>query len=98
MGEIADAIINGDFDEVTGEYLGQGYGYPRTKYTPRKSDDLSWKRVTGIMNTYGIKSNLHPQTLKDYGCKYSGKHPLRNACFEALSNLDKFKEYIISLK
>jgi hypothetical protein len=98
MGEIADGILRGDFDEVTGEYLGKGGGYPRTKYTPRKSDDLSWKRVTGVMSTYGIKKHLHPQVLKDFGCTYSGKHPLRNACFEALKDFERFKEFVLKIK
>ena len=31
MGEIADAIINGEFDFITGVYLGKGAGYPRTR-------------------------------------------------------------------
>lgn len=30
MGEIADGLINGDFDAYTGEYIGRGKGYPRT--------------------------------------------------------------------
>lgn len=30
MGEIADGLINGDFDSLTGEYLGEGFGFPRT--------------------------------------------------------------------
>lgn len=30
MGEIADGLINGDFDSETGEYIGEGDGYPRT--------------------------------------------------------------------
>lgn len=30
MGEIADDLIDGTFDSVTGEYLGTGPGYPRT--------------------------------------------------------------------
>lgn len=30
MGEIADGILNGDFDEETGEYIGPGDGYPRS--------------------------------------------------------------------
>lgn len=30
MGEIAEGLINGDFDFYTGEYIGKGYGYPRT--------------------------------------------------------------------
>lgn len=35
MGEIADGLINGDFDSVTGEYLGEGFGYPRTIHNGR---------------------------------------------------------------
>lgn len=31
MGEIADGMINGDFDSLTGEYLGEGAGFPRTR-------------------------------------------------------------------
>lgn len=30
MGDIADGILNGDFDEITGEYIGPGKGIPRT--------------------------------------------------------------------
>lgn len=41
MGEIAEGIISGDFDEVTGEYLGEGDGYPRSIHrnsgTPNKN-------------------------------------------------------------
>lgn len=31
MGEIADGMINGDFDAETGEYLGEGFGFPRVQ-------------------------------------------------------------------
>lgn len=30
MGEIAEMMLNGDLDEITGEYLGEGDGYPRS--------------------------------------------------------------------
>ena len=30
MGEIADSLINGEFDMYTGEYIGEPCGYPRT--------------------------------------------------------------------
>lgn len=30
MGEIADAMLNGDMDCYTGEWLGDGGGYPRS--------------------------------------------------------------------
>lgn len=38
MAEIADGILNGDFDEQTGEWLGEGQGFPRSRYahTPKK--------------------------------------------------------------
>lgn len=103
MGEIADGLINGDFDSLTGEYIGEGDGYPRTiqggKTKPfigvgRKSEDLSWRKVTKFLNNLGIKQHLYPQVLKDYGCKYSGKKPLKNACFEVLKDFDKFKCFV----
>jgi hypothetical protein len=31
MGDIADGLINGDFYFFTGEYLGEGGGFPRTR-------------------------------------------------------------------
>ena len=102
MGEIADALINGDFDFYTGEWLGEGEGFPRSMYgnifKTRKSQDLSWRKVVGFMNNSGIKSHLHPQVFKDYGCKYSGKRPLRNACFEILKDFNKFKEFVVFFK
>lgn len=36
MGEIADSIINGEFDYISGEYLGDGVGYPRTHTHSRR--------------------------------------------------------------
>lgn len=30
MGEIADSLIDGEYDFFTGEYIGRGVGYPRT--------------------------------------------------------------------
>jgi hypothetical protein len=31
VGEIADMLLDGTLDSETGEYLGQGPGYPRTR-------------------------------------------------------------------
>ena len=30
MGEISEMILDGTLDAVTGEYIGEPYGYPRT--------------------------------------------------------------------
>ena len=35
MGEIADSLINGEFDFITGEYIGEAVGYPRTHQLKR---------------------------------------------------------------
>lgn len=95
MGEIADMILDGILDEVTGEYIGPGVGYPRTLTKRRKSEDLSWKKVTGWIGSTGIKQHLFPDVLKEYGVKYSGKNPLRNACFEILKEPQKFKDWLL---
>ena len=36
MGEIADSLISGEFDCITGEYLGEAVGYPRTHAYDRR--------------------------------------------------------------
>ena len=102
MGEYAEQLINGDCDFFTGEYIGRGKGFPRTQngslFNQRKSEDLSWKKVTGLLNNSGIKQHLHPKVLQDYGCIYVGKTPLRNACFEVLKDFEKFKIFIQEYK
>lgn len=37
MGEIADGLISGEFDYITGEYLGEAVGYPRTHSYGRRN-------------------------------------------------------------
>ena len=37
MGEIADSLTNGEFDFITGEYLGEAVGYPRTHAYGRRN-------------------------------------------------------------
>lgn len=32
MGDVSDSMIDGQFDYITGEYLGSPVGYPRTKW------------------------------------------------------------------
>lgn len=43
MGDIADAMINGDMDCMTGEWLGDGAGYPRT-YEPGHPNSVHKKK------------------------------------------------------
>ncbi len=102
MGEIADDMINGDFDFFTGEYIGRGNGFPRTKnktlpWESSKVRSDNWKIVTAFLNKSGIKPHLHTEVMKSYApIYYAGKRPLKNACIQALKNFEKFKMFIIN--
>ena len=61
MGEIADSLIIGEFDFITGEYIGEAVGYPRThayrkaysrkaKYTPTFEEKITSKANLCITN------------------------------------------------
>lgn len=56
MGEIADSLISGEFDFITGEYLGDAVGYPRThaygrhEYMPSVEKKPTSKANVCIMN------------------------------------------------
>lgn len=36
MGECSDMLLDGTLDCITGEYIGEPCGYPRTMYSPRQ--------------------------------------------------------------
>lgn len=98
MGEISDSMINGDFDFHTGEYLGKGGGFPRThnKSLPWesgkiKSQNVAWKQVPDFLTKSGLKPHLHTLPVKEYGVKYEGEKPFKNACFEILNDFENFK-------
>ena len=50
MGEIAESLINGEFDYITGEYLGEGVGYPRTHAYGRRNALPIIKKPTSKAN------------------------------------------------
>lgn len=79
MGEIADGLINGDFDFHTGEYIGRGYGIPRTfgKVLPweqkdfTQSKDVAFKGVSkflkgrlGVTDITPIVNQYMPDTQR----------------------------------
>jgi hypothetical protein len=49
MGQHADDIINGDVDQHTGEWLGNGQGYPRSSHGVRGGGSITLcrDRITG---------------------------------------------------
>jgi len=63
MGEHADDIINGDVDEFTGEWIGNGKGFPRSykEMTDQKNKNkeqmliANTERVRNILTKVGIE-------------------------------------------
>lgn len=53
MGDIAESLINGEFDEWTGEYIGPAVGYPRSR-DPEHYSNRKWRAPTDKNSpTYG---------------------------------------------
>ena len=52
MGEIAESLLDGEFDCITGEYLGEGVGYPRTLHGNGKLNPV--KGVQNYLQNKGI--------------------------------------------
>lgn len=78
MGDIADAMINGDMDCVTGEWLGGGAGYPRTT-EPNHPTSINQRngttykyssKVNGVKKYLKMKTNLKPDEMHDYCIHY----------------------------
>lgn len=66
MGDIADAMISGDMDCVTGEWLGDGAGFPRTlepnhpnSINPQRKNKMPDFRQYNSKALNGIAKFLH---------------------------------------
>jgi len=69
MGEISDGLINGDFDFYTGEYLGRGYGIPRTG-----NRSLPWERRKGkIGKAKDPKESAYNGVKKYISMRWAGR-------------------------
>lgn len=68
MGEIAEGLINGDFDFYTGEYLGPGGGIPRTS-----SRSLPWEKRNGKIGKHSDKENAYNGVKKYISQKWYGQ-------------------------
>lgn len=71
MGDIAEGLINGDFDFYTGEYIGNGGGYPRsyrgnpTDYVGTNSRDKKGLNKYLRIN-WGYPQDKHSKIVNSY--------------------------------
>lgn len=69
MGEIADGLINGDFDFYTGEYLGRGHGISRTG-----NRSLPWeRRKSRIAKAKDPKESAYNGVKKYISMRWDGR-------------------------
>lgn len=67
MGEIADAMIDGEFDYITGEYLGRGCGYPRTLERGYNKKSGAYGGVVNFCMQKGKTQSKANDIIKRYG-------------------------------
>jgi hypothetical protein len=98
MGEISDGIINGDFDMYTGEYIGPGGGFPRTKKMrwEKRNFTLNGKvAIEGVQKSLYNKLGIRKEGVKEIVDEYiSGEGTLKQKCLEIQKDWLKFSQWI----
>ncbi len=110
MGEMAEGLINGDFDFHTGEDLGSGYGFPRTR-----NKSLPWERknkhkrdkdftptkeqaYNGVKNYLSMKwhGRKDMPSTRDIVMEYTGETniDLKQKCVDIQKNFGPFVKFI----
>lgn len=70
MGDMADAILDGEFDEWSGEYLGPGVGYPRSNDPDHPSN--AWKRRKKHNSAYRQATHNELKGVQQSDPRYGG--------------------------
>lgn len=103
MGEIADMMLDGTLDCMTGEYIGRPCGYPRTTNYPRligKKNRPQYSEaaldIMSVAGCYGLRGSLLHQVI-GFFLQDMGVHPLPklDAQFELIRG--KYRNEFIQL-
>ena len=102
MGEIADSLLDGEYDYQTGEYIGEGVGFPRTlnnkgkkEYSPYYCDVINMcKQVTGVEKRTGFTY------IQEYGLLKTQTDitVICNAIYASKESKKEFKEWLKTKK
>lgn len=95
MGEIADAMINGELDSITGEYIGRPVGYPRTLENKNLNPTIG---INIFLKKHGINKNdnskivtLYTETILNVGKNRNYTY----RCMKIQENFNAFKQWFI---
>lgn len=100
MGDIADSMINGEFDFITGEYIGRPTCYPRTRSktckngNPKKGISM-WLTNNGIpkKEQFNILSKFINESTEHNVEANSTKYYL---CVIASCNFNVFRKWVLN--
>lgn len=83
MGDIAEGLVDGTYDSVTGEYLGEGWGCPRSEHTKfvQKNSVYSNKEKTNGLKKFLTKNDINKTDQFDYCIRFL-KHRKHDIDFE----------------
>jgi hypothetical protein len=100
MGEIADDLIDGTFDYVSGEYLGEGPGYPRTMHREKGKNYGSNPKVGATKYLLGRDIPLKDQykLIKEFVEDIKGSPVVQNTskkelCITIGEHFDEFRKF-----
>lgn len=99
MGDIADMMINGDLDLETGEYLGEGQGFPRTR-EKHHSNNSQLRGVQKFLESRNIPKSDVQEIVKKFVIevlnvsKKVQKAGLRMHCQYVQAHFGKFAKWI----
>lgn len=71
MGDMAEYLLNGDDDSETGEYLGEGDGYPRTSADMKREADMEENDLKAFgMYTKAMREERSERFVKSWLPKF----------------------------
>jgi hypothetical protein len=103
MGDIADGMINGDFDSITGEYIGDGAGFPRTLTGNNEGDNsrhLAYLKCKNLIIQWKVAKTIRLAiiTIEDYAKKKEWKNTRVGTICAMITatkeSWNEFKEYL----
>lgn len=107
MGDVADMMVDGTLDYETGEYLGEGQGYPRTarqrhRFSNKRHGET--KGIRGIKKFLKIHLKMSTDVMHQFCADYINKYDLDPADANTLSwkqvhevidqDFDHFRQYV----
>ncbi len=105
MGEIADMMIDGTLDAETGEYLGDGPGYPRTRNRSLPWErPFRWHRNNDLNGLYvyllrqGHNHKWHDGIIKRYAEEHLTSRKLTTIAADIQKDFNSFRTWYLASK